>query len=185
MKNLFSRKIEIGLVRKNSGFTLIELLVVISIISVLAAFLMANFINIRQRGRDAQRKSDLKQIQSALELYRSDHGKYPGFADDNHAGWGTISNENNPALDPYFSNIPSDPSSVNDSCPTYVYTIDSNFSEYTIFAMLENSNDLNATQEKPTPNLGNLSGTNTGDVTFRPGQSPCTSTDYNYWVINP
>jgi len=59
------------------GFTLIELLVVIVIISILTGLLMANFVGIRQRGRDAQRKSDLRQLQSALEFYRSDHGYYP------------------------------------------------------------------------------------------------------------
>ncbi len=61
----------------NKGFTLIELLVVIAIISVLASLLMANFVGVRQRGRDAQRKSDMRQIQSALELYRADNGSYP------------------------------------------------------------------------------------------------------------
>lgn len=59
------------------GFTLIELLIVVAIIGIFAALLMANFIGIRQRARDAQRKSDLRQIQSALELYRSDIGGYP------------------------------------------------------------------------------------------------------------
>lgn len=59
------------------GFTLIELLIVIAIIGVLATLLMVNFIGVRQRARDAQRKSDLRQIQSALEIYRSDQGSYP------------------------------------------------------------------------------------------------------------
>ena len=59
------------------GFTLIELLVAISIIGVLSSFLLANFVGIRQRARDGVRKSDLRQIQSALELYRSDQSKYP------------------------------------------------------------------------------------------------------------
>lgn len=59
------------------GFTLIELLIVIAIIGVLSTLLMVNFVGIRQRARDAQRKSDLRQIQSALEMYRSDVGSYP------------------------------------------------------------------------------------------------------------
>jgi len=59
------------------GFTLIELLIVIVIIGVLATLLMTNFVGVRQRGRDAQRKSDLRQIQAALELYRADVGQYP------------------------------------------------------------------------------------------------------------
>lgn len=59
------------------GFTLVELLIVIAIIGVLTTLLMANFIGVRQRARDAQRKSDVRQIQAALELYRSDQGIYP------------------------------------------------------------------------------------------------------------
>lgn len=61
----------------SSGFTLIELLVTIAIISILATVFMANFVGVRQRGRDGQRKSNMFQIQSALELYRSDGGSYP------------------------------------------------------------------------------------------------------------
>ncbi len=59
------------------GFTLVELLIVIAIIGILATLLMTNFIGIRQRARDAQRKADVRQIQSALELYRADTGSYP------------------------------------------------------------------------------------------------------------
>ena len=59
------------------GFTLIELLIVIAIIGVLATLLMVNFVGVRQRARDAQRKSDLRQLQSAMEIYRSDNSSYP------------------------------------------------------------------------------------------------------------
>lgn len=65
------------IIRKSGGFTLVELLISIAIISVLTSLIMANFIGIRQRARDAQRKSDVRQIQSALELYRADQGSYP------------------------------------------------------------------------------------------------------------
>lgn len=54
------------------GFSLIELLVVIAIIGMLSALLVPNFMGARERARDAQRKSDLKQIQKALEMYRQD-----------------------------------------------------------------------------------------------------------------
>src|SRR5258708_4918955 len=60
-----------------AGFTLIELLVVIAIIGVLTALTTVNYISIKARARDAQRKSDLRQIQLALEGYRSDQGNYP------------------------------------------------------------------------------------------------------------
>jgi general secretion pathway protein G len=59
------------------GFTLIELLVVISIIGILATLLIANYNAARERARDAQRKSDLRNIQTALRLYYNDTQRYP------------------------------------------------------------------------------------------------------------
>ena len=63
--------------KKILGFTLIELLVVISIIGILATFLIANFNAARQRARDAQRKADLRNIQTALRLYYNDKKTNP------------------------------------------------------------------------------------------------------------
>lgn len=60
-----------------SAFTLIELLIVISILSILITLGIEAFTASQQHGRDVERKSDLKQISSALELYYSDYGKYP------------------------------------------------------------------------------------------------------------
>ena len=47
-------------------FTLIELLVVIAILAGLVAILFPNIMETRMRSRDAQRKTDLKNIQNAL-----------------------------------------------------------------------------------------------------------------------
>lgn len=60
-----------------SGFTLIELLVSIAIIGILATLALANFNAARQRGRDAQRKADLRNVQTALRTYYNDNGSYP------------------------------------------------------------------------------------------------------------
>ncbi len=61
----------------NRGFTLIELLVVIAIIGMIAVLGIGNFQTSLKRARDAQRKADLQQIRSALEMYRADNGVYP------------------------------------------------------------------------------------------------------------
>jgi type II secretion system protein G len=59
------------------GFTLIELLVVVAIIGMLASIVLASLNTARQKGRDARRIADIKEIQTALELYYSDHNAYP------------------------------------------------------------------------------------------------------------
>lgn len=63
--------------KKNKGFTLIELLVVISIIGVLTALLLSNFVGIRGRAKDTKLKGDLKQLKTALRLYYNDYQQYP------------------------------------------------------------------------------------------------------------
>lgn len=118
--------------KKNKGFTLIELLIVIAIIGVLATLLMANFIGVRQRARDAQRKSDVRQVQSALEIYRSDQSTYPPTATLSSCGGslavsGTI----------YMQKLPCDPTSG----LAYTYAQTGGGTGYTLYACLENAND--------------------------------------------
>ncbi len=64
---------------KNRGFTLIELLVVIAIIGILSTLAVVALNNARQRARDAKRVSDIKLIQTALELYFNEMNEYPEF----------------------------------------------------------------------------------------------------------
>src|SRR3989344_2658268 len=98
----------ISLKLKNKlGFSLIELLIVVAIISILSTLLMVNFIAVRQRGRDAERKSNLRQIQSALELYRADEDSYPPPA-DNTVGE-CIGNPSDCTGTVYMKKVPVDP----------------------------------------------------------------------------
>ena len=122
------------------GFTLIELLVVIVIIAILATLLTANFVGVRQRGRDATRKSNLRQIQTALELYRSDIGLYPLTA-----AFPACGNPFSSGTTTYMQKIPCDPLLVTTS---YTYTSTDGVT-YTLRACLENANDF----EKDNPNV--------------------------------
>ncbi|MFH1430371.1 MAG: type II secretion system protein [Candidatus Uhrbacteria bacterium] len=63
--------------QKRKGFTLIELLVVIAIIGLLATLAVIAVSSARVKARDARRISDVKQLQSALELYASSETGYP------------------------------------------------------------------------------------------------------------
>lgn len=62
------------------GFTLIELLVVITIIGILAAIALPNYIKAKDKAKEAEVKSNLHTIQIALERYATDHsGSYPNY----------------------------------------------------------------------------------------------------------
>lgn len=63
--------------QKKQGFSLIELLVTISIIAVLSAVLVANFMGARERARDAQKIQDLGAVKNALRMYYNDKQSYP------------------------------------------------------------------------------------------------------------
>lgn len=66
---------------RKHGFTLIELLVVISIIGLLSSVVLAALSSARMKARDVRRMQDMKQIQTALEMYRNDEGHYPYSTD--------------------------------------------------------------------------------------------------------
>lgn len=62
---------------KNRGFTLIELLVSISIIGVLAAILVPNFLGAREKAQDSKNIQNLVSLKDALRLYYNDNQTYP------------------------------------------------------------------------------------------------------------
>ncbi|KUK79546.1 MAG: general secretion pathway protein G [Microgenomates bacterium 39_7] len=144
---------------RQRGFTLIELLVVMTIIGVLAGLIVPNYMGARQRARDAQRKSDLKQIQNALELYKMDQDPpaYPASSefildkDDNNSVCGLPFSGGEEV---YMKEIPCDPQ--NSGSHVYVYQRDVGDSlKYTLTACLENKSDPDGkTGIGSCPNLG-------------------------------
>ena len=63
--------------RGKRGFTLLELLIVISIIAILAATLIPNFIGFDTEARLASSKTNLNTLRTRLSLFRAKEGKYP------------------------------------------------------------------------------------------------------------
>lgn len=63
--------------RFKSGFTLLELMVVVTIIAILAAVITANFMEAKAKARDAERQSNIRELKSAIELYKNKYGLYP------------------------------------------------------------------------------------------------------------
>ena len=126
------------------GFTLIELLVVVSLIGILATLVLANLTSGRSRGRDAQRKSDLRQISTALRLYYNDRGSYPASNAGKeimgcNAGVSQCPWDTQWAIGAtvYMSTLPKDP--LPDQ--TYRYEADSANDTFVLSACLENESD--------------------------------------------
>lgn len=128
------------------GFTLVELLVVVSLIGVLATLILANLNAARERARDTQRKSDLRNIQTALRLYYNDNAGYPTASSGSIVGcdgtctWGGIWTKNSIT---YMNILPKDPLSAYG----YVYTGSVDNETYILKACLENKSDEKGTAE--------------------------------------
>lgn len=92
---------------KQKGFTLIELLVVIAIIGILSTLAVFSLNNARQKARDAKIVSDIRSIQTQLELYYNDNGAYPSTMTMD--GTGSLVGTGASASTTYIDKIPASP----------------------------------------------------------------------------
>jgi general secretion pathway protein G len=62
---------------RQRGFTLIEIMVVVVILAVLGALVVPKILENVDKARVTRAASDIRAIQTALDLYRLDNFKYP------------------------------------------------------------------------------------------------------------
>jgi general secretion pathway protein G len=64
-------------VRRQQGFTLLEIMVVVTILGLLAAFIVPNVIGQGDKAKVDLARANMSGIASALEFYKLDNKKYP------------------------------------------------------------------------------------------------------------
>ncbi|MDD2225100.1 MAG: type II secretion system protein [Candidatus Shapirobacteria bacterium] len=92
---------------KRNGFTLVEILIAMTIVIFLVMAMVGifNATGTVDKGRDTQRKKDLKRIKVAFEEYLNDKGSYPMDV----GTWNKMSNCGSAVFSPYLSPWPCDP----------------------------------------------------------------------------
>jgi len=108
---------------KKRAFTLIELLVVVAIIGLLAAMAIIALGTARAKARDARRVADIRQMQTALDMYYLDQTAYPAIATwstiaaqalSSNYGWSLTASGTT-----YMATAPTAPTPQDGDCSTY------------------------------------------------------------------
>lgn len=120
------------------GFTIFELLIVITIIGAIIIMGFGNYSGAQKRTRDTRRKSDLKQIRTAIELFRQDKNPPAYPADSAIPAPGSVWSAGGNI---YMNAVPGDPRGQPFSFYHYDNTSVTSNLTYKLCACLENVND--------------------------------------------
>ena len=113
--------------RLATGFTIVELLIVIVVIAILASLITLAYSGVQNRGRDTERRSDIRQTAQLLEMYYQERGSYPPFQQAsvglNVAAWRTANmpDVKNELLTPPGQTSPSLVNNTNPTVSQYGY----------------------------------------------------------------
>lgn len=96
---------------RSRGFTLIEIMVVVVILAVLGALVVPKILENVDKARATRAGSDIRAIETALDLYRLDNFKYPTTEQGLEA---LVKKPNDPSLTNYraggyLKSLPKDP----------------------------------------------------------------------------
>lgn len=122
----------------SKGFTLIEMVIVIAVIGILMGIAFGGVRNVQGSARDTKRQSDLKTVQTYLELYYNKFGHYPGdkagaTGNEVNVAWGDFRTimETSGIVQNGAKDIPNDPLTVN----TYYYSSSKTDDENTTYVL--------------------------------------------------
>jgi prepilin-type N-terminal cleavage/methylation domain-containing protein len=121
-------------INKKNGFTLVELLIVIAIIGIITVIASSSFVSAQKKSRDASRKSNLKSLSDALNMYYADFGSFPSqsLIDFDHGGQlasGSVV---------YMKKIPTE---TTKAVKQFYYQVSPTGKSFRLYANLENSDD--------------------------------------------
>ncbi|MBN2376891.1 MAG: type II secretion system major pseudopilin GspG [Sedimentisphaerales bacterium] len=95
--------------RNRKGFTLLELMIVIVILGLLATIIMPKILNRPEQARYTKAMVEIKNIESALALFKTDTGRFPTTSEGLLALVSNSGNIKNYNSDGYLDNVPLDP----------------------------------------------------------------------------
>ncbi len=100
---------------QHRAFTLIELMIVVVILGLLATIIMPRMLNRPEQARRIKAKVDIRNIESALALFKTDTGRFPTTSE------GLKALVSNPGIERYNSDAYLDKDPVDSWGNKYIY----------------------------------------------------------------